>query len=148
MSTIQPYIKSHTDRCNMDLRAAKALEIAAKSRLIFEKGIWLVPSQSSSAVYKVSLSPDVCTCDDFQLRQQVCKHIIAAKLVQAREYGVKGPPLDTDVLAKRPTYMQNWPDWRRSAFCASVRFAILARGAARKLTRRWVAGQVYSAGST
>jgi len=109
----------------MDLREAKALEIAAKSRLIFEKGIWLVPSQSSSTVYKVALSPDVCTCDDFQLRQQACKHIIAAKLVQAREYGVKGPPIDTDVLPKRPTYKQPWPAYDEAQCKEKHRFQVL-----------------------
>src|SRR4051794_15209542 len=34
----------------MDLRVASALEIAARCRLIFDKGVWLVPSQSGSAV--------------------------------------------------------------------------------------------------
>jgi transposase len=109
----------------MDLREAKALEIAAKSRLIFEKGIWLVPSQGSSTVYKVSLSPDACTCDDFQLRREPCKHVIATKLVQAREYGGKGPPLDTDVLPKKKTYKQDWPAYDEAQAKEKHHFQVL-----------------------
>src|SRR5436190_16528925 len=98
-------------RCNMDLREAKALENAARCRLIFDKGIWLVPSQSSSAVYRVSLAPGIstCTCDDFSLRALPCKHIMAARLVQARDYGGKAPAIDTYVIPKKKSYKQIWP---------------------------------------
>src|SRR5260370_32311731 len=109
----------------MDLREAKALEIAAKSRLIFEKGIWLVPSQSSSAVYKVSLSPDICTCDDFQLRREPCKHVLAARLVQAREYGGKSPALHTHVLPKQKPYKQHLPAYDGPQTKEGHRFQVL-----------------------
>jgi hypothetical protein len=54
----------------MDLRELKALEIAARSRILFEKGAWLVPSQGSPGYrYKVTLDPISCTCEDFALRR-------------------------------------------------------------------------------
>src|SRR5260370_15106042 len=109
----------------MDLREAKALEIAAKSRLIFEKGIWLVPSQSSSAVYKVSLSPDICTCDDFQLRREPCKHVLAASILQAREYGGKSAAIDTDVLPKKKSYKQTWQAYDEAQTKEKHRFQVL-----------------------
>src|SRR5438105_1649401 len=105
MDKIHPFIRGEAHGCNMDLREAKALEIASKFRLIFDKGVWLVPSQSSSAVYRVSLAPGntTCTCEDFNLRAQPCKHIMAALLVQATDHGGKAPVIDTDVLPKKKT---------------------------------------------
>ena len=61
----------------MDMRELKALEIAAKFRIVFEKDAWLVPSQSSSAKYRVVLGlmpeADTCTCEDWTLRRSPCK---------------------------------------------------------------------------
>src|SRR5205823_4790690 len=37
----------------MDMRELKALEIAARSRIIFENGAWLVPSQTTGEKYRV-----------------------------------------------------------------------------------------------
>jgi len=120
----------------MNLREAKSLEIAAKFRLIFDKGVWLVPSQSSSAVYRVSLAPDnsTCTCEDFNLRAEPCKHILAARLVQARDYGGKAPAIDTDVLPKKKTYKQNWPAYDEAQTTEKHRFQILLHDICRGLT--------------
>ena len=75
----------------MDLRELKALEIAARTQIAFTDGFWLVPSQATSGYYRVTLGPEpFCPCDDFELRQLPCKHIIAARLVCAREHDGKG----------------------------------------------------------
>jgi hypothetical protein len=62
----------------------KALDIAARQRLRFQDGTWLVPSQTTNRCYHVMLSPggNRCTCDDFTLRGCDCKHILAAQFVQ------------------------------------------------------------------
>ena len=45
----------------MDMRELKGLELAARTRITWESGVWLVPSQSSpSTTYRVTLSPDKC----------------------------------------------------------------------------------------
>jgi hypothetical protein len=94
----------------MDLRELKALEIAARSRITLENGVWSVPSQTSPATrYRVTLCPVSCTCEDFQLRQQPCKHVIAARLVCERDHGQQAPAIITDAVPVRPTYKQNWP---------------------------------------
>src|SRR6266849_5683933 len=105
------YISAETEVAVMDMREAKALEIAARCRLIFEDGGWTVPSQSGSGTYRVYLLPggaSTCTCDDWTLRKADCKHIIAARLVQERDGCGKAPAIDTDVIPKKPTYTQNW----------------------------------------
>src|SRR5437588_5531515 len=111
----------------MDHREAKALEIAAKSRLIFDKGIWLVPSQSGQGIDRVSLAIDAntCSCDDFALRAQPCKHIMAARLVQGREYGGHPVVIDTNVLPKKKTYKQDWPKYDEAQTNEKHRFQIL-----------------------
>jgi transposase len=93
----------------MDMRELKALEIAARHRIVCENGFWLVPSQTSAAKYRVTLQPPAsCTCEDFLLRGLDCKHILAARLTCERERGVQGPEIITDEVPKRATYPQNW----------------------------------------
>ncbi len=94
---------------DMDMRELRGLEIAARCRIEYKDGAWLVPSQSGNGKYRVTLAPDSCTCDDFSLRQSACKHVHAARLVQERDHGGKAPALDTDIVPKRPTYRQDWP---------------------------------------
>jgi transposase len=95
----------------VDLRELKALEIAARSKIAFADGAWLVPSQGSPGMkYRVTLEPaPSCQCEDFQLRQQPCKHVIAARIVRARDYHGADPKIITDAVPKRPTYKQDWP---------------------------------------
>src|SRR6516225_5158320 len=98
------------DGCGMDLRELKALEIAARSRLTFADGAWLVPSQTTGKNYRVTLGDSpTCQCEGFQLRQGRCKHILAAQLVLARDGAGEAPTIVTDAVPKRPTYPQVWP---------------------------------------
>jgi hypothetical protein len=93
----------------MDLRELKALEIAARSRIVFDGSAWQVPSQSGGGKYRVTIDPPGCSCEDFQLHQQACKHVIAARLAFERDGGSHAPAIDTDAVPVRPTYRQNWP---------------------------------------
>jgi transposase len=95
----------------MEMRELKALELAARAKIVHDDGAWIVPSQSTGGTYKVITWPgaESCPCEDFQLRQSACKHILAAKLVEEREGKRKAPLIDTDTPApKRKTYGQNW----------------------------------------
>src|SRR5580700_980052 len=95
----------------MDMRELRALQIAAGSKItVSDGGIWTVPSQSGTGNYNVTLGETpTCTCDDFALRKEACKHVIAAKLVCARDHGGNAPVIVADKVPKRPTYRQNWP---------------------------------------
>src|SRR3954453_5309327 len=112
---MHPLHNSDETGCNVDLRELKALELAARAKITFHLGRWLVPSQSTGKTYPVSLSPPSCTCEDFELRSAgvsdgdapVCKHVIAARLVAERDGGQSAPPMDTEAVPKRPTYRQD-----------------------------------------
>jgi transposase len=106
----------------MDMRELKALEIAARSKVVFHLGRWLVPSQTTGKVYPVTISPPSCECEDFALRQQACKHVIAAKLVAERDGGESAPPMDTTEVPKKPTYRQDWPSYNRAQQTEKDRF--------------------------
>ena len=94
----------------MDMRELKALEIAARARIVFNGTCWLVPSQTCANKYQVSIGNEPsCTCEDFQLRRLPCKHVLAAQLVCARDGNGKAPEIVTDAVPVRPTYKQNWP---------------------------------------
>src|SRR3954454_11606420 len=96
----------------MDMRELKALELAARAKIVpADDGTWRVPSQSTGGTYKVVTWPgaESCECEDFHLRQQSCKHIIAARLVEEREGKRQAPPMDADAVPKHKTYKQNWP---------------------------------------
>jgi transposase len=112
----------------MDMRELKGLEIAARAKLVFQGGAWLVPSQTSGAKYRVTLSPDSCECEDFQLNQKTCKHIHASKLVQERDHGGKAPVLDTDSVPRKPTYRQNWPAYVAAQTGEKHYFRVLLHG--------------------
>lgn len=130
----------------MDLRELKGLELAARARVTWQNGAWLVPSQSSpTTVYRVTLNPDKCECDDFALTAKPCKHIHAARIVRERDGGESAPPLDTNIIPKRPTYKQNWPLYDQAQRTEKRRFQILLHDLCRgledppqpKTGRRW-----------
>jgi hypothetical protein len=110
----------------MELRELKALEIAARSRLTYVDGAWLVPSQTSGKSYRVTLGESpTCECDDWQLRQGKCKHILGAMLVAARDGAGEGPVIVTDAVPKKPTYKQNWPLYNEAQLTEKKRFQVL-----------------------
>jgi transposase len=108
----------------MDLRQLKGLEIAARHKILFEGNAWLIPSQENpSTVYRVTLGERLnCPCDDFQLRRKPCKHVLAAQLVCAREYGGQPPPITAEAVPVRPTYTQNWPLYNLTQQTEKYRF--------------------------
>jgi len=107
----------------MDVRQLKALEIAARAKVTFSNGTWIIPSQTSNKSYRVVIGPQPsCPCDDFQLRQQACKHIIAAQLVCAREHDGMAPDIVTDAVPKKPSYKQDWSMYNEAQQTEKYRF--------------------------
>jgi transposase len=96
----------------MDLRKSKALELADRGRVVPDGDDWLVFSLNSTNRYRVTLRPhQTCTCEDFELRQEACKHVIAARVVAwRRDSSIDPPPVpDTPPIKfPRPTYGQDW----------------------------------------
>jgi transposase len=118
---------------DMDMRELKGLEIAARAKITFTDGAWVVPSQTTpSKTYRVTIGAEPsCQCEDFQLRGQgaqngyVCKHVIAARLVCARDHGGKAPEVATDAVPVRPTYKQDWPRYDQAQRTEKDRFQAL-----------------------
>jgi transposase len=120
------------------MRELKGLEIAARSKIAYEGGFWIVPAQTSGEKYKVTLSVegDTCPCEDFQLHLKPCKHIHAARLVRERDHGGQNPPIDTDVVPVRPTYRQDWPAYNRAQSKEKRRVRVLLHDLCRRLPDR------------
>jgi hypothetical protein len=122
---------------DVDLRELKALELAARARIIFTNGFWLVPSQTSpSASYRVTIEPPSCECEDFALRQKECKHVLAARLVYERQGGRQALVLDTDTIPKKPTCTQDWPSYARAQKIEKRRVQELLRDLTSRLPER------------
>ena len=111
----------------MDMRELRALELAARAKITWDGGAWLVPSQSGNAPYRVTTWPgaESCACDDFALRQSPCKHIIAARLVGERDGKRRAPPIDTDTAPERKTYSQNRPLYNPAQSVENDRLQVL-----------------------
>jgi transposase len=63
-----------------------------------------------------------CTCPDFELRRQPCKHVIAARLVAERDGGPSAPPMEVDEVPRRPTYKQDWAKYDLAQMTEKDRF--------------------------
>src|SRR2546421_13116719 len=113
----------------MEERELKALEIAAKSKLVRKGDEWLVPSQSTrGAKYTVNPDPDdpQCSCPDFECRKLRCKHIFAVEFTIKRERTSDGATIETRTLkVTRKTYPQNWPAYNAAQVTEKADFQSL-----------------------
>src|SRR5580704_6377949 len=103
----------------METRELKGMEIAATTKLRRTAEAWIVPSQSvAGSSYRVVQTdwvgeyaradrPDgyMCSCPDFELRQQPCKHIVAVEITVRREITDEGEVVTQTVNV---TYSQEW----------------------------------------
>src|SRR6185436_11458099 len=95
-------------------REIKALQIAAKSKLIRKGNVWTVPSQTGHGEYQVDPDPGSpnCTCPDHEFTQARCKHIYAVEYVIEREQTADGQTVVTEtVKVTRQTYTQDWKSY-------------------------------------
>jgi transposase len=112
----------------MDMRELKALELAARAKIVFDGVNWIVPSQSTTGTYRVTIGETPsCECEDFQLHGVIrpCKHILSARLVSARDGIGKAPEIVVDKVPKRKTYAQNWPAYNEAQTTEKNRLQIL-----------------------
>lgn len=101
----------------MTPREEKAIEIAAKFRIVESSGR-LVPSQGTSKKYAVQIVGNTgdCTCPDYELRREPCKHMLAVRYVIQRDHNADGSTTVTEVfqVTKRTTYKQQWPEYNQA----------------------------------
>lgn len=109
----------------MDARQERGLVIAATKRITRDGDTWFVPSQNGGGRYAVTGEATRCTCPDFELREQPCKHIHAVTFVVMRKENPDGTV--TETRAVRVTYSQNWSAYNaaqtteKDTFCKLLR---------------------------
>src|SRR5579864_6681097 len=110
-------------------RQQKALEIADKFRITESAGKWIVPSQSSAKKYAVRIvgSAGDCTCPDFELRREPCKHVLAVRFVIQRQQNPDGSTTVTESfeVTQRTTYPQQWTEYNQAQTNEKDYFQIL-----------------------
>lgn len=117
----------------MDLREQRGLEIADRGAVQkTSKGdIWQVPSQSGHGTYRVDLAGEnpKCSCPDYELRGQPCKHIYAVAYTVVRKQNADGTTTVTETLTvtatKRKTYPQNWKAYNEAQTHEQDKFQVL-----------------------
>jgi len=124
------YIEEITE---MDARQQRGMEIAATMHLEKQAdGTWSVPSQQQNRRrYAVDATTKHCTCPDFELRQQPCKHVFAVEFVLKRETVTETTPegavktTTTETAGVRVTYAQNWPAYNAAQTNEKAHFTAL-----------------------
>jgi transposase len=100
-----------TEVTAMDARQEKGLIIAGKFQPYLNNGTWIVPSQSGPGSYKVKADEKNprCSCPDYELRKERCKHIYAVEFTIMAEQTTDGEVTKTTVTKTvKVTYRQEW----------------------------------------
>jgi hypothetical protein len=94
----------------------KAKALVAGGRITRGNGFYWVPSQNGDSRHKVVLGEllSVCTCEDYELTGRDCKHIVAARMWEDRQWQLDPAPLEMPPPVKRKSYPQNWPAYNQA----------------------------------
>ena len=118
----------------MDARQERGLEIAKQARIRkTPMGGYIVPSQQRGGAikYAVIIAAGVkptCTCPDYELRGDRCKHIYAVEHVIQTELFPDGRERVTEtVRVTRTTYPQNWRAYNKAQTTEQDTFMVLLR---------------------
>ncbi len=122
----------------MDGQELRGMQIAATTKLQRTRQGWVVPSQTGVGIYEVTsdhpriATLDVlgglsCTCPDYELRQQPCKHIIAVEVTVKREQctlvtDAGAVVTETETRQVKVTYGQDWAAYNRAQCEEKERF--------------------------
>ena len=107
-------------------RQIRGIDIAKRYTLKEENGTWFVPSSSGkSSRYKVCLKSQKCTCPDFEIRRNKCKHIFAVEYSFEQDFLQSLDTLETAKTAKqRKTYKQVWAAYNKAPNQRKIRTSI------------------------
>lgn len=99
-----------------NIRELRGLDTANRYTLKQENGFWFVPSSSGKSTrYKVCLKSQKCTCPDYEIRRQKCKHIFAAEYSFEQDFLSSLDALEVAKAAKvRKTYRQEWTAYNQA----------------------------------
>jgi transposase len=116
----------------LNIREAKAREIADRFRIVGNGERWLVPSQTGPGKYIVRKPTEEradCTCPDFETRREPCKHVLAVRYVIEQEMNPDGTTTVTETfeVTKRTTYPQDWPAYNKAQTTEQDYFQVLLK---------------------
>ena len=108
-------------------RRLRGALIAGVAKITKDKLGYRVPSASGGGKYVVSVDGDesACSCPDFELRQQPCKHIYSVEFLIQREERPDGSTVETKAM--RVTYSQDWPAYNAAQENEGDHFVTLLR---------------------
>jgi Transposase DDE domain/SWIM zinc finger len=112
----------------MDARHERGLQLAQHGHIVKQADGWQVLSQSGSGHYLVCIDPSPsCTCPDFEVRQQPCKHIHAVEQRITWDTAPDGSQTitTTEIKTAKVTYKQNWPAYNAAQTEEKERFIVL-----------------------
>ncbi|MGH7331868.1 MAG: SWIM zinc finger family protein [Candidatus Rokuibacteriota bacterium] len=114
-----------------EARKQRGMAIATQKIRKTPKG-YIVPSQSGQGKYAVVVDGDkaTCTCPDYELRAEPCKHVYAVRIVIQREFDfANGTVTETVSITKtvKRTYPQNWPAYNQAQTNEGDLFPVLLR---------------------
>jgi hypothetical protein len=110
----------------MEAREQRGLALAEAGQIRRTNKAWYVPSQNGKGHhYSVILDGEYprCTCPDYELRRQRCKHIYAVEYTLKRETSPNGTVTVTET--KKVTYKQNWRPYNSAKTEEKARYMVL-----------------------
>lgn len=110
-------------------RELRGLQIATNQKISRRGDVWAVPSQSGKGRYWVRLNGEVplCTCPDYEVRAQRCKHIYAVEHTLKQETKPDGTTTVTE------TVKWSWTSYNAAQSEEKARFAALLAALSRTL---------------
>ena len=105
-----------------DPRSLRGLHIALNAAIQTTPKGYIVPSQTTSSKYVVTLDLLQCTCIDYEQRQAPCKHIYAVQHMFEGLDDVKAPKL------VKPTYPQKWAEYNAAQTTEKANFLKMLHG--------------------
>jgi transposase/predicted nucleic acid-binding Zn finger protein len=114
----------------LNVRELRGLDIANRYTIKQENGTWFVPSSSGkSERYKVCLKAQKCTCPDFEIRRNKCKHIFAAEYCFEQDFLNELSAEDITIpqvyVPAKKTYAQDWIAYDKAQTCEKSEFQFL-----------------------
>lgn len=121
------------------MRTTRAMVIAKQKRIAKRGSKWVVPSQTHSGSYVVTVEQAndggppawACSCPDYETRRQPCKHVIAVEIIRHRQM----PDGSTITEVQRITYAQDWPAYNDAQVNEQERFELLLRDLCRGIVQ-------------
>jgi transposase len=106
------------------VRRDRGQRIASAKRIKSVGSVWIVPSEAHSGSYVVTGdNGPTCTCPDYELRREACKHVFAVEFVRHR-ISADGTSV-TETL--KITYGQDWPAYNAAQCTEKDKVQVLLR---------------------